>query len=260
MRSRPMFWIVASIGLLLGSACIPGPVPRLPRPQPTPPRPTSRPPSPSPAYSGDMTDVYHNIKVLHGPASKMDAVMKEFNAALGVQCTYCHIQDKWEQDIPLKEKARMMVTLSNLENEKLTKGEVTCWTCHRGKPLPDKLPALTPESPETVVAVKAVGLTDAQAQQPVEKVFKNLKQFGGFPAGNLPFAMAYYTKALGVDCKFCHVEPFSKDTVHKDVARNMIELVETTGQTFYKDTKNPVRCWTCHRGDHNTEALPPSKP
>jgi hypothetical protein len=259
MRARPIFWIVASIALLLGSACIPSPIPRLPRPQPPPPRPNSPLPRPSPAYSGDMHDAYRNIKVLHGPASRLDAIMREFNAALGVQCSYCHLQDEWEEDIPMKEKARTMVTLSNLENEKLTKGEVTCWTCHRGKPVPDKLPALTPESPETVIAVKAIGLTDEQAQQPVEKVFKNLKQFGGFPAGNLPFAMAYYTKALGVDCKFCHVEPFSKDTVHKDVARTMMELVETTGQTFYKDAKNPIRCWTCHRGDQNTETLPPSQ-
>ena len=260
MRPRPIFWIAASITLLLASACLPPtPIsryPRIPPPASPAPPPHPAPPHPSPAYSGEMNDAYHNIKVLHGPASRLDSIMREFNAALGVQCSYCHIQDQWELDIPAKEKSRMMVTLSNQENEKLVKGEVTCWTCHRGKPVPDKLPALTPESPETITAVRAIGLTGEQAQLPVEKVFKNLKEFGGFPAANLPSAMAYYTKALGVDCKFCHVEPFAKDTPHKDIARTMIELVETTGQTFYKDTKNPVRCWTCHRGNHDVETVP----
>ena len=258
MRPWPAVWIALSIAALLGSACMPTPTPRLPRPPQPPPRPNSPPPSPSPAYSGDMQDVYHNIKVLHGSASRLDPIMREFNAALGVRCDYCHAQNKWEEDIPMKDKARMMVNLSNHVNEKLPKGEVTCWTCHRGKPVPDKLPALTSESPETVVAQRAIALTPDQAEQPVEKVFKNLKEFGGFPAGNLPFAMAYYTKALGVDCKFCHVEPFAKDTPHKDMARSMIEMVESTGQAFYKEAKNPVRCWTCHRGTHppQTDSAP----
>ena len=204
-----------------------------------------------------MQDVYRNIKVLHGPASRLDAIMREFNTALGVQCSYCHVQDKWEVDIPLKEKSRMMVNLSNLENEKLPKGEATCWTCHRGKAVPDTLPALAPDSPETIKAVSLIGLTEEQQRQPVEKVFKNLQEFGGFPAGNLPSAMAYYTKALGVECKFCHTEPFAKDTPQKGTARAMMELVQSTGETFYKNAKNPVRCWTCHRGRHDSETIPP---
>src|SRR5438874_2636102 len=95
MRARPAFWIVASIALLLGSACIPSPIPRLPRPPQPPPKPNLPPPAPSPSYSGDMHAVYRNIKVLHGPASALDSIMREFNTALGVQCSYCHLQDKW---------------------------------------------------------------------------------------------------------------------------------------------------------------------
>src|SRR3954466_7964858 len=255
MRARPAFWIVASIALLLGSACIPSPIPRLPRPPQPPPRPNLPPPSPSPSYSGDMRDVYRNIKVLHGQASGLDSIMREFNAALGVQCSYCHLQDKWEDDIPMKEKARMMVTLSNQQSDKLN-GQISCWTCHRGKSVPDTLPALKAESPETVAAVHAIGLTKQQEEQPVEKVFKNLKEFGGFPAGNLPFAMGYYTKSLGVGCKFCHVDPFATDTPNKEAARRMIELVEATGKTFYPNAKNPVRCWTCHRGNQKPDTAP----
>src|SRR4051812_33247948 len=208
MRARPAFWIVASIALLLGSACIPSPIPHPPRPPQPPSRPNLPPPSPSPSYSGDMHAAYRNIKVLHGPASGLDSIMREFNTALGVQCSYCHLQDKWEEDIPMKEKARMMVTLSNQESDKLTKGEISCWTCHRGKALPDTLPALKPESPETVAAVRAIGLTEQQEEQPVRRVLKNLKELGGSPAGNLPFPMGNYTKPLEGDSRSCLAVPF----------------------------------------------------
>jgi hypothetical protein len=205
-----------------------------------------------------MSQVYKNIKVLHGPVYRMGIVMREFNAALGVQCSYCHVQDEWEKDIALKEKARTMVTLSNHLNESLGSTDVTCWMCHRGHAVPEKLAPLTPESPESAQAFRLAKLNEDQAQQPVEKVFKNLKVLGGFPAGNLPLAMAYYTKALGVECKFCHVEQFATDTPHKESARAMIAMVETTGSTFYKGEKNPIRCWTCHRGDHISATAPPA--
>jgi hypothetical protein len=205
-----------------------------------------------------MADVYQNIKVLHGPADRMDAVMKEFNAALGVNCEYCHVEKQWSKDVPAKEKARKMVELSNSINELFPKNETTCWTCHRGHAVPETLAALTPESREAAQAIRLVGLTDEQAKLPVEKVFKNLKVFGGFPAENLPFAMAYYTKALGVGCKFCHVEPFAKDTSNKLAARTMIEMVESIGSTYYKDARNPIRCWTCHREEHIPATTPPA--
>jgi photosynthetic reaction center cytochrome c subunit len=86
-----------------------------------------------------MADVYKNIKVLHGAASRLDPLMKEFNTALGVGCTYCHVQDEWEKDIPMKEKARRMVELSNAANERQPEREVTCWTCHRGHAVPENV-------------------------------------------------------------------------------------------------------------------------
>jgi len=86
-----------------------------------------------------MSDVYQNIKVLHGPASRMNAVMKEFNTALGVGCGYCHVENQWAKDVPMKEKARRMVELSNSMSEQRPAKDVTCWSCHRGHAIPQNV-------------------------------------------------------------------------------------------------------------------------
>jgi len=61
--------------------------------------------------------------------------MRAFNAGLGVQCTYCHVQGDFASDEnPKKETARMMITMAREINAKFADGKqhVTCYTCHRG--------------------------------------------------------------------------------------------------------------------------------
>jgi hypothetical protein len=78
--------------------------------------------------------------------------------------------------------------------------------------------------------------------------------------------MQTYSKALGVDCAFCHA-PFDKkfpgnldfasDSNHmKEEARKMMRLtIQLNKDYFYYDTmQRPeylkvVSCFTCHRGD-----------
>jgi Photosynthetic reaction centre cytochrome C subunit len=76
-------------------------------------------------------------------------VMRTFTAALGVECSYCHVsqQDRASDDKPEKLKARTMLKMVAAINDEYLKdvGEpapagqqkVTCYTCHRGslKPL-----------------------------------------------------------------------------------------------------------------------------
>lgn len=75
-----------------------------------------------------------NLKVL--PAdTDIRATMGAFRAALGVQCTYCHVQgDFASDDNPKKNVARMMITMAREINSKFPDGKmhVTCYTCHRG--------------------------------------------------------------------------------------------------------------------------------
>ncbi|MEO8573968.1 MAG: c-type cytochrome [Pyrinomonadaceae bacterium] len=89
--------------------------------------------------------VFKNIQTMKNtPAGRLLAVMEMgFTKSLGVNCTHCHVPDKWEaEDKTQKQTARdmsAMVTTINkelLRNIKNLKGEppiVNCTTCHRGE-------------------------------------------------------------------------------------------------------------------------------
>jgi hypothetical protein len=77
-----------------------------------------------------------NLKVMTG-TSGADVIqaMRAFRTALGVECTYCHVQgDFASDDNPKKEVARMMISMTRDINGKFTDGKrhVGCYTCHRG--------------------------------------------------------------------------------------------------------------------------------
>jgi hypothetical protein len=77
-----------------------------------------------------------NIKILVGePREQVIMTMRAFTVALGVQCTFCHVQgDFASDDNPKKETARMMLTMARDINGKFPDGKrhVSCYTCHRG--------------------------------------------------------------------------------------------------------------------------------
>lgn len=79
-----------------------------------------------------------------GPAARVLAVM-EFGYArsLGVNCTHCHVPEKWEsEDKPQKQIAREMSSmvaringelLKDIKNLKSETPTINCTTCHRGE-------------------------------------------------------------------------------------------------------------------------------
>jgi hypothetical protein len=78
-----------------------------------------------------------NLKILKD--ENIGQVMQGFRAALGVQCTYCHIQGNFASDEnPKKDIARHMITMAQEINGKFPDGKehVTCYTCHRGAAMP----------------------------------------------------------------------------------------------------------------------------
>jgi hypothetical protein len=85
-----------------------------------------------------------NLKVLTGMSgAQVIQVMRAFNAGLGVECVYCHVQgDFVSDDNPKKETARMMITMAREVNAKFgdSKQHVTCYTCHRGTTEPATAP------------------------------------------------------------------------------------------------------------------------
>jgi hypothetical protein len=98
-----------------------------------------------------------NIKVHPKDITRqqLTVLMRGYAAALGVQCTHCHVEDMSQRssdDKPAKLIARKMIEMTDTINTKHLDGikdpapagspKVTCYTCHRGQLKPDtKAPA-----------------------------------------------------------------------------------------------------------------------
>jgi hypothetical protein len=96
-----------------------------------------------------------NLQVLPKdiPRQQLLATMRTFTAALGVECTHCHVssQDRASDAKPPKLVARKMIEMTMHINGEHLKGvgeppaagqsKVTCFTCHRGALKPLTAPA-----------------------------------------------------------------------------------------------------------------------
>ena len=85
---------------------------------------------------------------------QVQATMRGVAAALGVECTHCHVgtmAERSKDDNPKKLVARKMFQMTNAINDEMLKGigdpapagtaKVTCFTCHRGSLKPLTAPA-----------------------------------------------------------------------------------------------------------------------
>ncbi len=94
------------------------------------------------AQNGKRADeVYKNLKVLGAtPADSLNQGMHLISGELGVDCEYCHAEKMdWAKDEKkTKDTARDMMTMMMELNQRWFKGEqaVTCYTCHKGQPIP----------------------------------------------------------------------------------------------------------------------------
>src|SRR3954447_1454992 len=83
-----------------------------------------------------------NLKVLK--PEEVRPMMGGMRASLGVQCTFCHVMgDNASDEKPEKLIARTMMKMMNDANATLSdavKTKVTCYTCHRGKEMPESAP------------------------------------------------------------------------------------------------------------------------
>jgi photosynthetic reaction center cytochrome c subunit len=96
-------------------------------------------------------EVFKNVQVLKGiPVDQFMGTMGFFSAALGMNCTDCHVDEsggnwaKYSDDNDLKRTARRMVQMVAGINKGSFAGRqvVTCNTCHRGSRRPNVMPSL----------------------------------------------------------------------------------------------------------------------
>lgn len=141
MRYRYLAFVVVVAGLVSGlSGRLEGQAPAAQAPTPTP------------------ATAYKNITVLQDlTAVELSRVMEAYNAALGVDCTHCHVVGRGAgqgsfalDDKPQKEIARRMITMTrDLKRSGL---RVECVTCHAGHPVPPSVaPAMDPDYVREVV-------------------------------------------------------------------------------------------------------------
>lgn len=102
--------------------------------------------------------VFKNIQSMKNmPAGRLLSIMElGYARSLGVDCSHCHIPDKWESDERVqKQITREMAAMVGKINGELLKGiknlksetpTVNCTTCHRGqvKPATNLPPAAKP--------------------------------------------------------------------------------------------------------------------
>ena len=80
-----------------------------------------------------------NLKILK-PEDLRAGVMRQYTQALGQNCDFCHVQDRASDDNPKKLTARKMIEMTNnINSTQFTDGKVhvACYTCHRGKNIPE---------------------------------------------------------------------------------------------------------------------------
>lgn len=181
------------------------------------------------------TASYQNVKVLTDlSADQFNRVMLALNAWVAPQdqgCNYCHNPDNLADDSPYtKRVSRVMLQMTRAINKDYqthvgTTG-VTCWTCHRGEPLPKNV--WYNEKPPRAAGFAATnygfghpsafnGSTGLTAE-PFSGVLDGqenvrVQALQVYPAGygasiqateksySLMIAMS---KGIGVNCTFCH--------------------------------------------------------
>jgi photosynthetic reaction center cytochrome c subunit len=130
-----------------------------------------------------VEDVFKNVQVLKGiPVNEFMDTMGFFAAALGLNCTGCHVPEslqdwsKFAEDIPRKRTARGMIRMVDAVNKAQFGGRrmLTCWTCHRGTQAPEVIPSLAAQytvAPEDPNAIEIVpdGPKEPTADQLLDK-------------------------------------------------------------------------------------------
>lgn len=132
--------------------------------------------------------VYKNITQLKGtPADQLQPAMQFIAASLGVECTFCHVQGKYEaDDKPAKKTARDMMAMTSAINTNSFRGrlQITCYSCHRGSTRPVNLPPVlesdAPARPTSAAA--APGGPPAQALTVDQILEKYVAAVGGADA------------------------------------------------------------------------------
>ena|SRR5689334_22995325 len=119
------------------------------------------------------------------------------------------------------------------------------------------------------IAFVVIGIA---ASKPPQEKYKNLKVLPkNISEQTMDSVMHEFTKSLGVECNFCHVQPADStaewdmaadDKPEKNIARKMIMMSNKINKDFFNATTKygdenmvlEIRCITCHHGEPHPDA------
>jgi nitrate/TMAO reductase-like tetraheme cytochrome c subunit len=170
-------------------------------------------------------------------------VMRDWAAALGVDCRYCH-QDSFAEETSRKQIARRMQREYVAALRRADGSAINCQDCHQGQPkvLSGRARAVPqPSAGAAVVRAVRVKLKSAGVV-----LWRASKQVPFLPKKHFMEEMLSFNRALGVNCSYCHRQgDYETETPRKQMARFMMQEFSAK---LTKPDGQPVRCNDCHQG------------
>jgi nitrate/TMAO reductase-like tetraheme cytochrome c subunit len=164
------------------------------------------------------------LQILKGmPRPQIIQEMRKIAAALGVECNFCHI-NPFDAETPRKAVARLMMRDYTMGMKHKDGTALSCNDCHKGQPNP---------------------LRTSPFDGAVGKKLADREVLKGLPQARLMEVMTAFTKALGVECNYCHTSKFDEATPRLQIARFMVSQF---AQGLVKTDGSAVGCNDCHQG------------
>lgn len=166
---------------------------------------------------------------------------RQYNTALGVGCDHCHVLDDARASTkPTFDFARRMGAMVRGLNAGPLAGRppITCWSCHRGRSIPERLPGAAWEA---IASSYTTVFAREHADQEV--------------------TMSVYAASLGVGCTHCHVQGAWADGARPahGTARAMASMFELIPAFFDATVRTPrTQCFMCHHGSTVIARTPPA--
>lgn len=173
------------------------------------------------------------LQIMKGmPRPQIMAEMRKIEAAMGTECNFCHV-NPFTVDTPRKAVARLMMRDYTMGMKHKDGSALTCNDCHKGE---------------------ANFLRTRPFAGAVGKKLVGLQVLKGMPRERLTQVMTAFTKALGVECTYCHTTDFDEDTPRKQIARFMMTEFSSG---LVKQDGSVVGCNDCHQGHARPLAVLP---
>lgn len=238
------------------------------------------------------SQVYQNVKVLGDlDSDAFNRFMLDMTNWVAPQqgCAYCHAEGEELSSDKLYTKvvARRMIEMNRHINASwkphVAETGVTCYTCHRGLPVPANVWFTSPGSPvnasEQNLPTEAVGLTSLP-YDPFTPFIKDGKDIRVVSKTALPGSnnhsiketeftyalMMMMSKSLGVNCTFCHntrsFADWDQSTPQRATTWHGIRMLRDLNMNYLDSVKASfpphrlgplgdvpkVNCATCHQG------------